>query len=511
MRALHLSFWLHHPYELHESSKWAEKSYYGGEAAFREADQAEYQPLLALLERNSQRYPKMHVTLAISGVWLEQAERWDAELIKRVRKLVEKGTVSLAVVPYYYAMAAFYDLDELKSQVTQMQDKLEQTFSVRSQVLALPRLCYHNRLAKWAEKLDFQAILAGDARRGLGWRSVNHVYEAKGCEKLKVLLEDAKLISMVEQASPLVMERVTEEGKERTMFAAKIFQKQLDLALLRGDLVNLYFDSKIFAKWRDMGIIGFFDEVIKKWAETPGMQLVDATDLLEIEPFAEISLKKTVSGGDKILDGDVSEKDYQLPSWWTASEDKNSHDLYNLRKNIVAVRDRDLYVDFARLTAMEYAKGGKEFTEIIADLQKRLLKLLQDEDVQEKRAEGGMMASTAVQVKFDHKARESRRRRETLIQLYREANSGEEGVVWDNEAEMDDAEAALQVLAQRLKQSQEAEQDNYDDAAEAEVVADDIWMETEVAEEEMMEEPIIEPEPEEKPKVHKKRKKIVIE
>ncbi len=521
MRTLHLSFWLHHPYELHTLAKWAEKGYYGGEVAFREADQAEYQPLLALLERNSQRYPKMRVSLAISGVWLEQAERWDAELIKRVRRLVEKGVVSLVTVPYYYSMAAFYDLDELKSQAVQMQEKLTQAFGVKSETLAVPELCYHNRLAKWAEKLDFRAMLAGDATTALDWRSPNRIYAAKGCEGLKVLFENAKLTQMIAGASELVTvlgaptdisenvgnsEEKPSLASGRRVFVTKMFQKQLDFAFLRGEVVNLYFDSGIFHQRRDAGVIGLFDELIKKFMETPGMKLASVDDLLKIAPSSEVSVKKTVS-----REGEAAE-DYKLPAWWTVAEDKNSQNLYSLRKNIVAVHDRDLYVDFGRLTAQSYAKGGKEFAEILADLQKRLLKLIQDDEAEESSPQSGVMASTTVRIKFDHKAREARKRREALVQMYREANAeSEDGTVWDDD--LDDAEAAVQVLAQRMKQLQEGEPDNYDDAAEAEVVAEDIWMETTAEmEEDLADVPLEDDmESDEKPKSKKKRKKIVIE
>lgn len=521
MRTLHLSFWLHHPYELQASAKWAEKGYYGGETAFREANQAEYQPLLALLERNSQRYPKMRISLAISGVWLEQAERWDATLIKRVRRLAEKGVVSLVTVPYYYSMAAFYDLDELKSQVTQMQEKLTQTFGVKSEVLAVPELCYHNRLAKWAEKLGFRMVLAGDAMVALDWRSANRVYAAKGCEDVRVLFENPELTRMITGASNLATELVmptdigenvdngeekTEPAKERKVFVAKLFQKQLDLAFLRGEVINLYFDSGIFYKWRDAGVIGFFDEQIKRFMETPGMQLANVEGLLKVAPTAEVSVKKTVS-----REGEAAE-DYKLPAWWTVTEDKNSQNLYSLRKNIAAVRDRDLYVDFGRLTALDYAKGSEEFTEVLADLQKRLLKLLQDDEVEEKQGQNGMMASTAVRIKFDHKAREARKRREALVQMYREANAeGEGDTVWDED--LDEAEAAVQVLAQRMKQLQEGEPDSYDDAAEAEVVAEDVWMETSTEVEEDMKNTTSEEDigENEKSKAKKRRKKIVIE
>ena len=491
MRSLHLCFWLHHAYELHEADKWAQKGYYGGEVAFREADEREFQPFLALLERNSQRYRDLHVSLVVTGVWLEQAERWDAELICRVKKLVEKGAVELVVSPYYHSMAAFYDLDELKTQVLQMQEKLEQVFGAKSEILALPGYCYHNRLAKWAEKLGFREILAGESTKSLGWRSPNMVYEAKNCANLRVLSENAVLARSVETGSDLATERAPEGTTEvdlqngarsggttghaerlERVFSAKMFQKQLDLAFLRGDLVNLYFDTEVYANWRDAGIIGFFDELLKYFAETPGLRLVGAEDLLKVEPVAEISVKNTAAKQGE------AEESYAIPGWWLPGEAKNSQNLYNLRKNVVETHDRDLYVDFAKLTGLEYAKGGKAFEEIMADIQKRLLKLLQDQEASpDVRGQGSVMTSTAVKIKFDHKARERRKRREALVQLYAQANSNDEAGVW-GEDELDDAEAAIQVLAQRMQKAREADADDYSDATEAEVVMEDIWMDS---------------------------------
>lgn len=482
MRSLHLCFWLHHPYELHESDKWIQKGYYGGEVAFRAADEEQFQPFLALLERNSQRYRDLHVSLVVTGVWLEQAERWNAELIRRVKKLAEKGVVELVVTPYYHAMAAFYDLDELKAQVLQMQGRLEQTFGVKSEILALPEYCYHNKLAKWAEKLGFRMFLAGEATKSLGWRTPNMLYEAKNCANLRVLFENAVLARSIETGSDLAMQDASggisvvnhankgEVDSSKRVFSARIYQKQLELAFLRGNLVNLYLDTEIFAKWREAGIVGFFDEIVKYYAEAPGVRLVGAQDLLEVEPGAEISVKNTAAKRGE------AEEAYIAPKWWLLGEAKNSQNLYSLRKNILETRDRDLYVDFAKLTGLEYARGGKAFEEIMADLQKRLLKMLQGQETGlDTRQTGGVMASTAVQVKFDHKARESRKRREALVQLYAQANSDTEGGLWDEE-ELDSAEAAIQVLAQRMQKVRESEQDAYSDAPEAEVVAEDIWM-----------------------------------
>ena len=118
MRSLHLCFRLHRPYELKDSSSW-QKGYFGGEVEFKAEDKANYQPLFALLERNAQRYPNFRASLLVSGIWLEQAERWDMDLIRRLQKLVKSGSVSFIATPYHYSMAGFYDLDELSEQITE--------------------------------------------------------------------------------------------------------------------------------------------------------------------------------------------------------------------------------------------------------------------------------------------------------------------------------------------------------------------------------------------------------
>ncbi len=46
----------------------------------------------------------------------------------------------------------------------------------------------------------------------------------------------------------------SERVRTRKVFAAKKFQKELDLAFLRGNLVNLCFKPDIFEKWREFGV-----------------------------------------------------------------------------------------------------------------------------------------------------------------------------------------------------------------------------------------------------------------
>jgi len=513
MRALHFCFLMHHPYELHGADKW-ERGYYGGEESFRKVDEEEYQPFLALLERNAQRYPKLRVSLLISGVWLEQAERWDAELIKRVKKLVRNGNVELVVTPYYYSAAAFFEMEEFVAQVKRMREKLREMFGIDSNALALPECYYHNKLARWAEKNEFKVMLSGEARSALAWREVNRVYFAKGCNDLKVLFQNEKISNYLVKAGLEVM-----DGAKKT-FSAQVFQKQLDLEFLRGDLVNIYLGTEIFAKWREKGIVGLFDEVFRMWMETPGRTMVGVKECEKMPATAEISVKKTASCLGE------AKKDYALPDNWQNLEIDRERRLYDLREKILETRDKDLYVDFARLTTQDYVGGGVEFDAIFEDLRQKSAKFSRDRMADTQPAKKGMTASTKVKINFDRKAREARKHREQLLQLFREVNVGDEldKTRWD-EIEMDDMEAAIQVMAQRMKQDSDSQHTyDYDDLMEAEVVTDEVWMEDSATDEmtdEGMESFVDDDlaadgleqnaEDEMNDKMKKKRKKIVIE
>lgn len=510
MRALHLCFWLHQPYELLGSGKW-EKGYFGGANEFKKIDKRDYQPFFALLERNTQRYAKFRVSLVISGVWLEQVERWDKDLLERLQKLVAKGSVELVAAPYYFSMAAFYDLDELKSQLDRIQEKFEQLFGQKSIALALPELCFQNRLARWAEKLGYRVMLAGDASQTLDWRTSNRVYDVKGCENFRVLLANRKLSEMIAEAQDAVTVQVAEELKldqldsgrserkvttaadfvqalsratndktiaeensittkvtYKTEFSAKKLQKQLDLEFLRGDIVTLHLQPKIFSKWRELGIIGCFDELFKLWLEMPGSFLVGVKEALGLEPAAEISVKKTVTRLGE------TEKSYQLPGWWTVDRAKLAQALYGLRGKILASEDEELYRDFATLTALDYADGGEQYEEILHDINERLSRLVvETADGGEQVVPKGVSESTRVKVNFKTrpKAEDVKTPDEKVYEQFKEAAGIEDGAetIWEAD-DVDDMEAAIQVMAQRMKRQSESSERDFSNLAEAELV-----------------------------------------
>ena len=452
MRALHLFFQLHQPYSL-KAPEGGEHEYFGGGADFREANQKYYQPFFALLERNAQRYVGLKVSLLVSGSWLDQAELYEPELVRRLQKLVDLKQVELVAAPYYHSLSAFYDKDEFNEQVALARQKFEGKFSTHLSVLVAPRLMYHDRLAKWAEKAGFRGALAGDAAGVLDFRSAGRVYEAAGCEDFRVLFENGRLSQALVQGEDLVLAAqavkaedfsevsssvVSEEtegsrtigarkrgataaefvrgragvshsteavsrrsvggagavgssGLEKKVYSAKKLQKELDMACLRGNLVSLCLDARMFGEQRDKGVVACFDEFFANWLKVPGNKFLTASEVFEAEAFkptAEISVKTTVRSRGMLGDlgiqengavgaglAKVEEVQFTLPEGFRAeTEDK----LYGLRARVLKTKNEDLKRDFQKLTTMDYVFGKfrEDFGKVLEDFEARVDDLL---------------------------------------------------------------------------------------------------------------------------------------
>ncbi len=416
MRALHLFFRLHCPYELRQYD--GTQEYFGGEAEFREADRNSYQPFFALLERNVQKYDGLKVSLVISGTWLELAEKYDPELIRRLRKLADLNRIEAVAEPYYYSLASFYNVTEFTGQVEQLREHVRKALGLECATLAMSDLIYHDKLAKWAHESGYKVVIGGDATEALSWQSANRTYSVKDCDGLGVLFENARLSRAIMGADHMVMvetlkasedfgeldvdesdeepsrptrkpkasaaefvkgmaqvskednsrEKKTRAGRQTSgkwVFSAQKFQKEVELESLRGNLLNLCLDVGIFGAYRADGIISFFDELIRSWLQKPTNKFLTASEVVEaFEPKAEISIKNTVSWRLEIetepkkMDGSLAVlKDVRFcpPDYLRNSRQvKFENTLYALRDRIEACKDRDLLRDFRRLTALDY-------------------------------------------------------------------------------------------------------------------------------------------------------------
>ena len=204
MRAICLYLHMHQPiryreysiFDVSNDSNYFNDNYnsrQSNERIFKKVATKSYHPMLNLLEKNIQKYPGFKVSLSITGTWLEQAEKWDKDLIDQIKRIVKTGQVEIVGETYYHSLAFFFDKEEFEEQVEMHDSKVFELFGVHPKVFRNTELAYNDDLAKWADQKGYTGILAEGWDKILGWRSPNYVYRPAGCKNVKLLLKNYRL------------------------------------------------------------------------------------------------------------------------------------------------------------------------------------------------------------------------------------------------------------------------------------------------------------------------------
>nr|MCK4930196.1 glycoside hydrolase family 57 protein [Nanoarchaeota archaeon] len=216
-----------------------------------------------LLKLISQHKGKFKVSFCISGVALEQFEKYAPEIIHSFRELAKTGCVEFINETYYHSLSFLFDKDEFKEQVMLHKQKIKDLFGQESKVFRNTELIYSNELANFVQDLGYNTILAEGADHILGWRSPNFVYTPKTAEKMKLLLKNYKL-------SDDIAFRFSNKGWKEYPLTVEKYAKWISAANGNGFVVNLFMDYETFGEhqWEDTGIFEFIrhlpEEVMKR-------------------------------------------------------------------------------------------------------------------------------------------------------------------------------------------------------------------------------------------------------
>ena len=353
MRAICLYLHIHQPlryreysiFDVGNDSNYYNDNFYGrqsNERIFKKVAKKSYYPMLRLLLDNMKKYPEFKVSFSITGTWLEQAEKWEPELIKLIREMVSLGQCEIVGETYYHSLAYFYNLDEFNDQVKMHAEAIKRIFGVKPKVFRNTEFAYNDSLARWAEAEGYEAILAEGWDKILDWRSPNHVYRPTGCKNLKLLLKNYRL-------SDDIAFRFSNRGWSEWPLTVPKYQKWLDDDCLRGNLINLFMDFETFGEhqWEDTGIFDFMNTLISSWLSEYENKFVTVSEAANLEhPVAEISMPDTVTWAD-------TERD--LSAWLSNSMQRSAMEqVYALREQILNTHDGKLISDWRYLTTSDH-------------------------------------------------------------------------------------------------------------------------------------------------------------
>jgi alpha-amylase len=150
--------------------------------------------LLELIDEFKKEKKRFKVSFSISGIFFEQCEMFNQDMLESFKQLAETGCVEFLDQTYHHSLAGLYPIrDEFIEEVEMHRELMKSLLNFKPTTFENTELLYNNAIAKTVEKLGYVGIFTEGAERILKGRSPNYLYKAKNCEKLKVFLRNYKL------------------------------------------------------------------------------------------------------------------------------------------------------------------------------------------------------------------------------------------------------------------------------------------------------------------------------
>jgi len=312
------------------------------EKVFRKVADKSYRPMTALLEKLLAKHSDFKVSLSITGVFLEQAEKWTPDVISSFQRLVSTGRVEIVAETYYHSLAFFYSLPEFERQVDAHRKKIREVFGVETNVFRNTELSYNDDLAKWAENQGFKGILAEGWDPILEWRSPNYMYRPAGTKNISLLLKNYHL-------SDDIAFRFGDKNWSQWPLSANTYNNWVNDSIADKSIVNLFMDFETFGEhqWVDTGIFDFYETFIGKWLENPINTFYTVSEAVDtFEPVGEISMPYTVTWAD-------TERD--LTAWTGNSMQREAlRYIYAMEDEILNTNDIQLISDWRKLQTSDH-------------------------------------------------------------------------------------------------------------------------------------------------------------
>jgi alpha-amylase len=207
--------------------------------------------ILEQIDKSKREGKPFRVAYGISGVFLEQCELWNLDLIESFKQLAETGCVEFMDETYYHSLASLYGTDrsEFVEQIKMHRQLMKDLFNYVPRVIENTELLYNNGIAKTIEWMGYKGTVTEGIERLLGWRSPNYVYKAKH-SNLHVLLRNYRL------SDDIGFRFSSTDWNEYPLDATKYAGW---LAATPGQVITLFVDYETFGEhhWPEGGIHEF--------------------------------------------------------------------------------------------------------------------------------------------------------------------------------------------------------------------------------------------------------------
>ena len=274
---------------------------------FDRASKKCYWPTINILLENVETFKKekkkFKFGLNISGIWIEQCERWQPDLLEYLKQLAESKSVEFLGSTYFHSLASlFKSHNEFIEQVNSQNELMKDLLGVKPSVFINTEMIFNNLIAKTVEDMGYQGIFTEGIEKILEWRSPNYVY-ARGPvkkndkpldERIKVLLRNYRL-------SDDIGYRFSAREWDQWPLTAEKYA--IWLSSTPGQVINIFMDFETFGEHHpeESGILFFLKALPWKVFDWQNLEFITPSEVIKTyKPLDEIDVHEfnTISRAD---------------------------------------------------------------------------------------------------------------------------------------------------------------------------------------------------------------------
>ena len=252
--------------------------------------------LLQAIDAHKNERRPVRLSFSVSGVFLEQCEMFEKDLLESFRQLAKTGNVEFLDQTYYHSISSLYpEKTEFIEQVKLHRETIKDLLGYEPTVFENTELLYNNAIAQMVEGLGYRGIYTEGVERILRGKSPNYLYIPKGSKKIRLLLRNYKLTDDVGF-------RFSARWWTEWPLTAEKYAKWL--AGTEGQCINIFPDYETFGEhhWPETGIHDFLRHLPEEILRWGNLQMSTPSDVIaKHAPTDEIDVPEkggTVSWAD---------------------------------------------------------------------------------------------------------------------------------------------------------------------------------------------------------------------
>lgn len=289
--------------------------------------------MLELIKKFNKQF---RISYSISGIALEQFEKYRPDVLESFIDLARTGCVEFLGETYHHSLSYLYSKDEFVRQIELHEKKIKHYFNQEPVVFRNTELIYNNDLADFIQKMGYKAILCEGVDSLLHGRTPNQIYTAPNNKKIKCLLKNFRL-------SDDIAFRFSNRDWPEYPLTAQKFASWLHNAH-SADTINLFMDYETFGEhqWKETGIFEFMAHLPEEILKNKDFSFKTVGEVADDYQIKDVyDAHATTSWAD-------SERD--LSAWLSNSMQSESlSKLYAMEEDVKNSGDKDLIERWARL------------------------------------------------------------------------------------------------------------------------------------------------------------------